>query len=293
MSATYILDGVPLDHPAGCWRLKKGTKRRPLPGVRTVNLSVPGRAGDLPVLGLDHEATTLALALTVYPFTPSGTDGGAQQMEHNLEALGALLGTRHRLMTLKWATGSIVRVADVTVEATSEPEYFAGAAMARLTAVCKVPGVYWRDEADATWTGTLPGAGQIITPLAGSTGPIVDSVLRITGPAVQPSVTDVATGGAVSYTGTVQAGQHLLIDCGSLRAVVVTTDTWDITPKEGVTDVTGDINATGPGSAFRWVHLTPAMAVGDPHSRAVLVDATALGTSAASTLAIRARRSYL
>ncbi|MFI7705518.1 hypothetical protein [Nonomuraea sp. NPDC049480] len=290
MSATYFLDGVPLDHPAGCWRLKKGTKRRPLPGVRTVNLSVPGRAGDLPVLGLDHEATTLALALTVYPFTPSGADGGAQQMEHNLEALGALLGTRHRLMTLKWVTGSIVRVAEVTVEATSEPEYFPGAAMARQTAVCKIPGVYWRDEADVTWTGTLPGAGQIVTPLAGSSGPIVDSVLRITGPAVQPSVRDVATGGMVAYTETVQVGQHLLIDCGGLSAAIVTTDTWGLTSG---TDVTGDINATGPGSAFRWLHLTPAMALGDPHSRAVLVDVTALGTSASSVLTIRARRSYL
>ncbi|GAA1769900.1 hypothetical protein [Nonomuraea bangladeshensis] len=290
MGATYFLDGVPLDHPAGCWRLKKGTKRRPLPGVRSVALSVPGRAGDLPVLGLDHEATALGLALTVYSSTPSGADGGAEQMEHNLEALGALLGTRHRLMTLKWVTGTIVRVAGVTVEAVSEPEYFPGAALAKLTAVVKVPGVYWRDEADSTWAGTLPGAGQIVTPLAGSTGPIVDALLRVTGPAVQPSVRDVATGGTVAYTGTVQAGEHLLIDCGTLTAAVVATDTWD---QAGGTDVTGQIQATGPGSAFRWLHLTPAMAVGDPHSRAVLVDATALGTSGASALMIRGRRSYL
>ncbi|MFG1709243.1 hypothetical protein ACFLIM_39235 [Nonomuraea sp. M3C6] len=290
MSATYFLDGVPLDHPAGCWRLKKGTQRRPLPGVRTVNLSVPGRSGDLPVLGLDHEATTFGLAFTVYSCTPSGADGGGEQMETNLEALGALLGVRHRLMTLKWVTGAIVRVAGVTVEATSEPEYFAGAAMARLTAVVKVPGVYWRDEADSTWTGTLPGAGQIVTPLAGSTGPIVDALLRVTGPAIHPSVTDVATGGAVSYTDTVQAGQHLLVDCGRLTAAIVTTDTWDL---DAGTDVTGDINATGPGSASRWLHLTPAMAVGDPHSRAVLVDTTASGTSGASALKIQSRRSYL
>ncbi|MEQ4723765.1 hypothetical protein [Nonomuraea sp. B19D2] len=258
--------------------------------MRTVNLSVPGRSGDLPVLGLDHEATTFGLAFTVYPYAPSGADGGAEQMETNLEALGALLGTRHRLMMLKWATGSIIRVAGVTVEATSEPEYFAGAAMARLTAVVKVPGVYWRDEVDSTWTGTLPGAGQIVTPLAGSTGPIVDSVLRVTGPAVQPSLRDVATGGTVSYAGTVQAGQHLLVDCGGLRAAIVTTDTWSLT---GGTDVTGTINATGPGSAFRWLHLISAMALGDPHSRAVLVDATASGTSGESALKIRARRSYL
>lgn len=288
--ATYVLDGVPLDHPAGCWRLKKGTKRRPLPGVRSVNVAVPGRAGDLPIMGLDHEATSFGLALTVYSRTPGGADGGFEQMEANLEALGALLGVRHRLITCKWVAGSIIRVAGVTIEAVSEPEVNVGAALARLTAVVKVPGVYWRDETESTWTGTLPGAEQIVTPLAGSTAPITDALLRVTGPAVNPSATDVATGGTVAYAGTVPAGQHLLIDCGQLKATTVTTDTWDLA---GGTDVTGKINATGPGSAFRWLHLTPAMAVGDPHSRAVLVSATASSTTGTSTLKIRARRSYL
>ncbi|MDP9843247.1 hypothetical protein [Streptosporangium lutulentum] len=288
--ATYVLDGVPLDHPSGCWKLKKGTKRRPLPGVRAANVAVAGRAGELPIMSLDHEATSFGLALTVYSRTPSGADGGVEQMEANLEALGALLGVRHRLITCKWVAGSIIRVAGVTVEAVSEPEVNVGAALARLTAVVKVPGVYWRDEVDSTWTGTLPGAAQIVTPLAGSTGPVTDALVRVTGPAVHPSVVDVATGGTVSYAETVLAGQHLLIDCGQLRAAIVTTDTWDL--DEG-TDVTGDINATGPGSAFRWLHLTPAMALGDPHSRAVLVSATASSTSGASALKIRGRRSYL
>ncbi|WP_433235547.1 hypothetical protein ACQPYK_25530 [Streptosporangium sp. CA-135522] len=288
--ATYVLDGVPLDHPSGCWRLKKGTKRRPLPGARSVSVAVPGRAGDLPIMGLDHEATSFGLALTVYSRTPDGHNGGFEQLEANMEALGALLGVRHRLITCKWVAGSIIRVAGVTIEAVSEPEVNVGAALARLTAVVKVPGVYWRDEADSTWTGTLPGAEQIVTPLAGSTGPIVDALLRVTGPAVNPSVTDVATGGTVAYAGTVPAGQHLLIDCGRLQAATVTTDTWDLSTGS---DVTGKVNATGPGSAFRWLHLTPAMALGDPHSRAVLVSAAASSTTGASALKIRARRSYL
>ncbi|MEV4749081.1 hypothetical protein AB0K21_22105 [Streptosporangium sp. NPDC049248] len=288
--ATYVLDGVPLDHPGGCWRLKKGTKRRPLPGVRSVSVAVAGRAGDLPIMGLDHEATSFGLALTVYSRTPDGDDGGFEQLEVNLEALGALLGVRHRLITCEWVAGSIVRVAGVTIEAVSEPEVNVGAALARLTAVVKVPGVYWRDESVSTWTGALPGAEQIVTPLAGSTGPIVDSVLQVAGPAVNPSVTDVATGGTVSYSGTVLDGDYLLIDCGNFTAAVVDTDTFDLAGGE---DVTGDIDATGPGSATRWLHLTPAMALGDPHSRAVLVSATASSTSGASGVKVRARRSYL
>ncbi|MEU8195227.1 hypothetical protein AB0C10_15750 [Microbispora amethystogenes] len=288
--ATYFLDGVPLDHPAGCWRLKKGTKRRPLPGVRAVNLNVAGRSGDIPVLGLDFEATTLPLVFTVYTRTTAGASGDAEDLEANVEALGALLGTRHRLMDLKYVVGSMVRVAAVTIETSSDPEYYYDAGFARITALVRVPGVFWRDEADATWIGTATGSGQIVTTLAGSTGPITDAVLQVSGPAVNPSIKDVATGCTVSYSGTVASGKYLLIDCGAMVAATVSSDTFALS---GGGNVTGNINATGPGSQFRWLHLTPAMAVGDPHSRAVVVDASASGTSGASALKIRGRRSYL
>ncbi|MEV3981776.1 hypothetical protein [Nonomuraea sp. NPDC049758] len=247
-------------------------------------------AGELPVYGLDLETTTLPLVLGVTGRTPAGADGGFEQLEHNLEAVSAMLGVRHRLMQLTYTAGSIVRVAGITVEAVSEPEINTSAARARLTAVCKIPGVYWRDPAEVTWAGAANAASQLVTPLAGSTGPIVDAVLRVTGPAVNPSMTDVASGGSVGRSSGLLAGQRLLIDCGQMRARLVTSDTWDFTSG---TDVTGSIIATGPGSAFRWLHLTPAIAVGDPHSRAVLVTATATSTTSASGLEIRARRSFL
>ncbi|MEV1177159.1 hypothetical protein [Nonomuraea sp. NPDC049784] len=287
---TYALDGVALDHPAGCWRLKKGTKRRPLPGLQQVQVKVPGRAGELPIVGLDHETTTMPLVLTVYGRTPSGVPGGYEQMEHNLEALTALVGVKHRLMKLTFVAGTVVRQADVIIDGISEPEINADAAMARLTAVMRIPGVYWRDEFDTTWAGPANGADQLVTTLAGATGPIVDALVRFTGPAVNPALTDVATGGTVARSSGLLAGERLLIDCGQMRARLLTTDTWDMTAG---TDVTGQIAATGPGSAFRWLHLTPSVAVGDPHSRTVLVTTTATSTMAASKLEIRARRAYL
>ncbi|WP_424533627.1 hypothetical protein ACOZ38_25160 [Sphaerisporangium viridialbum] len=287
---TYSLDGVPLDHPAGCWTLKKGTQRRPLPGARAVKVSVPGRSGELPVVGLDLEATSLGLAFVVTGATPSGVDGGYEQMERNLEALGAVLGVRHRLMSLKYQAGSIVRVADVTVTSASEPEISTGAARARLTALVEVPGVFWRDESESTWLGSANTLGQVVTTLAGSTGPITDALLRVTGPAVDVSIGDIATGGWVLRPGGLVAGQRLLIDCGQMRAAIVTSNTWDLAAGS---DATGTIDAIGPGSAFRWLHLTPAVAVGDPHSRAVLVSSSATSLTGGSKLEIQARRSYL
>ncbi|MGR6915430.1 hypothetical protein ACU635_14390 [[Actinomadura] parvosata] len=257
-------------------------------------MTVPGRAGELPITNLDHEATSFALVFTVTGATPAGTDGGFSQMEANLEALGALLGVRHRLMSLRYEAGSIVRVADVTVTAASEPEVNTGAARAKFTAIVEVPGVYWRDETITTWQGSANAANQAVTTLAGSTAPITDSLLRVTGPATNITLRDVATQGAIglltSGSNSITASERLLIDAAAMRAAVVTTDTWDLATG---TDKTGVISVFGPGSASRWIHLTPAMAVGDPFSRAVLISCTATGTIAASKLEIRTRRSYL
>lgn len=185
-----------------------------------------GRAGELPIIGLDHETTTMPLVLTVYGRTPSGAAGGYEQMEHNLEALTALLGVKHRLMTLTFIAGTVVRQADVILDGISEPEIN----------------------------------------------------------------TDAATGGTVSRSSGLLAGERLLIDRGTMRSAKLNTDSWDLAAG---TNVTGQVAATGPGSAFRWLHLTPSIGDGDPFSRVVLVTSTATSTTAASKLEIRARRSHL
>ncbi|MEU1880834.1 hypothetical protein ABZ470_26305 [Streptosporangium sp. NPDC020072] len=251
---------------------------------------MPGRHGDIPVVGLDLEATTFGLMFKVTSATPAGADGGYEQMERNLEALTALLGTRHRLMKLRYQAGSLVRVADVTITATSEPEVNTGAATTRLTAVVEVPGALWRDEIESTWLGAPNQLAQAVTTLAGSTGPIVDALVRFTGPAVQPSIGDVATGGWVLHAGGLLTGERLLIDCGRMQAAKVTTDTWDLAA--GM-DITGQIDTIGPGSQYRWLHLTPALAVSDPFSRAVLISTSATSTTIASQVEIRAKRAYL
>ncbi|MEV0387049.1 hypothetical protein [Nonomuraea sp. NPDC050643] len=141
---------------------------------------------------------TVPLVLTVYGRTPAGAPGGFEQMERNLEALGALLGVKHRLMKLTYIAGTIVRQADVILDGISEPELNTSAAMARLTALVRIPGVYWRDEIETTRQGSANAVDQPVSTLAGSTGPIIDALVRFTGAAVNPALTDVATGGPIS-----------------------------------------------------------------------------------------------
>ncbi|RBQ17269.1 hypothetical protein DP939_25330 [Spongiactinospora rosea] len=89
---------------------------------------------------------------------------------------------------------------------------------------------------------------------------------------------------------SISAGQRLLIDAAAMRAAVVATDTWDLATG---TDKASVVSVFGPGSASRWLHLTLAVAVGDPFSRAVLVSCTAAGSTGASRSEIRGRHSFL
>ncbi|SDI50655.1 hypothetical protein SAMN05421505_16114 [Sinosporangium album] len=286
---TYTVDGIGMDGPG--WYLAPETRRRPMPAARAVSVKVPGRSGDLPIVGLDLEPTAFALDLHVLPVRPDGAEGGFEALEHNLEALAAAFGVRHRLLDVRYhAAPGIVRRAEATALAASEPMVDVGNAVARLQVLLTVPGAIWRDVATATWTGALPSAAQAVTPLAGSTAPVTDAVLRITGPAVNPQVGDVVSGGTLAWDGVLAAGERLLLDCAALHAAKVAGDTWDLAAG---TDVTGGVSSAGPGSASRWLHLTPAISGGDPHSRSVTVTSSATGTTGASGLQIRARRAYL
>jgi hypothetical protein len=273
-----------------CWRLRaRGTGWRPMPGARITNLVVPGRPGRIPVADAVDEDTTLAWSISVYDRTPAGAEGGLAQLDANLDALNALFGQRHRLVDVRLSiTGRPVRQADAEVISGWTPDVNPGALFATLPVVLSVPSVYWRDVDSAVWSQASPVSGTAypVDPLDGTTGPITDAEIRITGPAGAPQIRDVVTGGWVTYTGTVAAGRQLLIRCGPMTATEGAGVPWG--------DTTG--NATGAltsSNANRLLQLNPGLTVaGDAHTRRVQVAITATGMTAATQLEVNARRAF-
>ncbi|MCP3799738.1 hypothetical protein NLX83_10760 [Allokutzneria sp. A3M-2-11 16] len=288
--ATYAVDGVPLDHPSGCWKLLAATQVRPLPGVRTAAVSVPGRPGELPLVGEDVEATTIGLTLGITGVNPAGVDQGAEGLELNMRALYALLGVRHRLLDVRYspAAGVPDLRAEAKVVTASEPQVWLGAARARLAVVLRVPGVFWRDVAPSTWSTTTLGAPVRVATLDGSTAPVLDAVLRITGPVTGLRVTDIATGGWVGYPGALATGRQLRVHCGRMDAHEAPGVTWEGTEA----NATGRVVTGGPSSGFRFLALTPA-AVTSAHDRGVQVLVEGTGTTEATLVELRAGRAYL
>lgn len=287
---TYSVDGVALDAPG--WRLAPGTRLRPLPAARTVEVRVPGRSGDLPVTGLDLEPTVLGITLRVLPQDAQGLHGGFPQLERNLEALTGLFGVRHRLLDVRYHVDpDTVRTARAEVVSSVEPEVDVSGATALLTVLLRVPGVYWRDPEPVSWeTELVPGPppeGVAVSGLAGSTAPVTDAEVLIDGPAAGPEVVDVATGAGLRWAGTLTAGQTLAVDCAAMSARRLSADV------PAGEDVTGLVTAFGPGSASRWLHLTPVLTGGDPHRREVRVRADAVSAAAGARVRITTRRAFL
>ncbi|WP_052684572.1 hypothetical protein [Lentzea aerocolonigenes] len=284
------MDGVTLDHPSGCWKLLTGTQVRPLPGVRAASVAVPGRAGVLPMVGEDVEATTIGLHLGVRGVGPDGVDRGAAGLDANLQALYALFGVRHRLLDVRYraAPGIGEVAAEAAVISASEPQVWIGAARARLAVVLRVPGVYWRDSTASAWTTRTIGAVQRVEILDGATAPVVDAVLRITGPMTDLRITDTATGGWVGYPGALATGRALRVHCGRMDAHEAPSVSFDGTEA----NATGRVVTGGPGSGSRFLALTPRP-VTSAHDRGVQVLVEGTGTSDTTLVELRARRAYL
>lgn len=288
--ATYTVDGVPMDHPAGCWRLLAATQVRPLPGVRAAQVAVPGRPGDLPTTGEDVAATTVGLTLAVRGVDPDGADRGAVGLEHNLRGLYGLFGVRHRLLDLRYtpAAGMPDLCAEAKVVTASEPTAWIGAARARLAIVLSIPGVFWRDPTPADWSTSTLGAPVRVSTLDGSTAPVLDAIFRVTGPVTGLRITDTTTGSWLAYPGTVAAGRQLRVHCGRMDAHDASAVTWD----GAEANATGRVVTGGPGSGFRFLALTPAP-VASVHDRGVRVLVEGTATSAATQVEVHGRRAFL
>lgn len=253
-------------------------------------MSVPGRPGELLLVGADLEATTVGLTLGVHSVGPDGVDGGMAGLDANLAALYGLFGVRHRLLDVRYAAAPEVGevAAEATVTAASEPDVWTGVARARLAVVLRVPGVFWRDTAPAEWSTRTLGAPVRVSPLDDSTAPVLDAVLRVTGPVTGLRVTDTVTGGWLSYSGSLAAGRQLRVHCGRMDAHEAPGVSWDGTEA----NATGAVTSGGPGSGFRFLALTPA-AVTSVHDRGVRVLVEGTATSEATLVELRARRAYL
>lgn len=295
----YIIDGVSLNDPKNRWFIERTVRRRGVPAKRSRNIQIPGRSGSIWIANSDYEDGTVAISLIVQEYDETGAAGGAAQAAINLENILEIVGQNQKLVSVVENLGSYSRKTMAEVSTSIDGSHIgAGLKAYRVPIVMSVPGSFWKDGAvTPSFTAPVTNGTTDITvgTLTGSTAPIRDGVIRLTGPinsevAIRALTRDsnlstVTVADAV-FKSALAAGQYLYIDLKTFTARRSTSATaWS----SGGTDVTEflDYATRGP------LQLIPTRFTTGSTNREVRLRIVAAGTSAASAIEIRAERTYL
>ena len=273
---SWSINGLAFATAFGPLFLTDATLWRPPVSVRRTSVVIPGQHGTIsPGLPV-YEEPKVTLVLRSRQATQTALEEAVTQ---------AVAILTQPTITLTRVSGAVTATCVAQLESIT-PDDFTYAKSAKIVAVFAVPGVFLRG---AVTTGTdLAFASDLtnqeITHLSGSSGPVTDAVIRITGPATSVSVTDPGTATGVSWAGTLTAGQYLYLSGKPLAARISSSNAdW----ASGGTDVSGQVSYPASGRLQLWPVVQSAT------TRKVLLSATGAGRSAATKLCVRAGASFL
>lgn len=276
---TWRVNGMDLDDAGSLGWLMEGTMWRPPVGTRRRAVVVPGRHGTLSPTLPEFEEPIVRLTCRTLPTLTTHTTIAAA-----VDALTALVTQPAPTLT-RISAGVTASARAELVSITSDD--FSISLRAVTTVLFAIPGVFLSETAtvgtDLAFSADLVSAE--VSHLAGLTGPVGDAVVRITGPATNPAVTNPITGTGISWTGVVPAGQYLFMSAATLTArLSAASGDW----LAGGTPVTATVSYPPAGGLQLWPTVSPT-----PTDRKALLSATATGKSAATKLAVRAGRWFL
>lgn len=275
---TLTVDGVNLKTLATNIETLAATLRSP--GKRGANAIVANRDGSLFTPYKPTETGTLFLPMWVAGCDVDGAiPGGSSARKEffkNLDMITALfdkdyalLDVRHILPdgTTRQAMCDVLQSIDFSSSGWGEP-------VGKFAVELSIPGAFWQDV-----IFTNPTATALIntnwTWGTGGTAPINDGVFTITGPSTNSQVVDVTSGAWFKYAGSIGAGQTLIVDC----------DNFAVSGTGGLNPDMTKVQYYRTGG--RLMRVTPSRTSLD-----YILKHIATGTSAATRLALNARKKY-
>lgn len=260
MSSEYSLNGVDLDQP-GKWRVMEGTLLPAVPSPRLESTDVPFRSGIIDGAGLKVGTFKVTVAFMV-----EGADRA--DLDRNFQALMARLRASNKLATLQHhPAGVSPREALVRLVSVSQPSWRYGEWVIDTTVVFEAVEGVWRD------TTTIETQLDDLSRLAGGAAPISDAVLKLKPTANTVTIKDVTSGTSLTWRGTVESDQRLLVDVGKYSAWRQVSERWY--PLQGAFNASAEISMSPEG-----LQLTPN------HEGKIVLQVTG------ATGAIQARRAY-
>ena len=282
-SATYSIDGIAMNHPLGNWYVLDDIPVGLAVERRSSDLFVQGRNGSVGTYDETDEISQLGLVVVVNAV-------GVRTVNDSYQALKSILTKRTDFLTLRRTLFGTTSEAKAKLLKLVEPKLIATADSFTFTIVLVLPGVYFRDTADLTWTQSAPVSGTTyrVTTFDNTTTDIRDAKIKLTGPMTSPVLKDEGSGTSFSV-GTVAAGRQVLVnaDTGYVYESA-SSSAWNLSGS----DISAQLRTAGVGSGLRVISFSPSMTSGDPFDRRVNVTLTATNMTASSKLEIQGRRCF-
>lgn len=232
MKTVWKIDGVNLNPESGEWQVS-GETPPPTPASQKVSeLRLLNRSGVVSRrLGWGEGSQRIVLDVL---------DGPVSTVESRAAALRTLLA-RARVLTRK-EPGQPEMHVDVVKALVSEPVRL-GPKFWRVEAVFSL-APFWRESSTVTSGGLLPSSSVVFDGWAGSTGDVVDAVVRLKGPFTRATV---AQGGRdARFDVARSASQFLFFEPQSFRAWTGGASAWS----PGSNRVLVEYGAGGPLTAL-------------------------------------------
>lgn len=237
MSSEYSLNGVDLDRP-GKWRVMQGTLLPAVAEPRLESTEVPFRNGILNGAGLKVGTFKVTVAFMV-----EGVDRA--DLDRNWQSLMAVLRASNKLATLQHhPAGVSPRETLVRLVSVSQPSWRYGEWVIDTTVVFEAVEGVWRDST-AVETD-LSNLGR----LAGGAAPISDALFKLKPTANLATITDATSGTSLTWRGTMERDQRLLVDIGKYSAWRQVSERWY--PIQGAFNASAEISMSPEG-----LQLTP------------------------------------
>lgn len=279
---TLSVNGVVLNTLAK--NIKSLTGRLKAPGLRTDNVSVPGRHGTIRTVNKRYDEGAIVLPMWVRGNDDDEGSIGRDTFYSNVDTLTQLFRPGSGMLTVvhtlpdgsqRRCFAECTEAIDMTMEAGGLWPF------ATFSVALRVPSVFWEDV-NATSFDLGYNFNGDVTQLAGMTAPIEDAVYTLYGPFNSLTVEARYNGAAMddpqyfTYSGVVGTGQTLVVDAGK----------WKLTGTAGlVVDYTKMFHT---GSA-RFLEIPPPPVGGSPQLK-ITNTGGILGTTKVN---VTARRKYL
>lgn len=242
--AIYSLDGADLDDPLGRWVLTEGTTLSTRGEPWNASVDIPGRFGVLPIAPSVTKSATVALKFTVFSWADnrdgSRCKGGLARLENNYQDLMRRLFAFGRMQTLQYIpAGQPVREAQVRPTSSVEPSLDAHSETIHFAVTYEIVSGLWRNTVD------IVDHLSDMSKFNGCVMPIPDGKLMLEPTAPTCTVKDNVSGSTLTFTGSLNGGERLIVDIAGYRAWKNPSIEWEIQPNARSAD--GEISMSPGG----------------------------------------------